>query len=73
VRRGNVRDAVQGLEWNGQLVIDATNDFDPSDLGGRTSSEVVADLVSPAASSRRRTRSARRCSPPILRRPVAAE
>src|SRR3954452_8525748 len=25
---GNVRDAVQGLEWNGQVVIDATNDFD---------------------------------------------
>jgi len=45
---GNVRDAVQGLEWNGQVVIDATNDFDPSDLDGRTSSEVVADLVSPA-------------------------
>ena len=45
---GNVRDAVQGLEWNGQVVIDATNDFDPSDLNGRTSSEVVADLVSPA-------------------------
>jgi 8-hydroxy-5-deazaflavin:NADPH oxidoreductase len=45
---GNVRDAVQALEWNGQVVIDATNDFDPGDLGGRTSSEVVADLVSPA-------------------------
>jgi 8-hydroxy-5-deazaflavin:NADPH oxidoreductase len=45
---GNARDAVQGLEWNGQVVIDATNDFDPSDPGGRTSSEVVADLVSPA-------------------------
>jgi predicted dinucleotide-binding enzyme len=45
---GNVRDAVQGLDWNGQVVIDATNDFDPSDLNGRTSSEVVADLVSPA-------------------------
>jgi len=45
---GNVRDAVQGLDWNGQVVIDATNDFDPSDLDGRTSSEVVADLVSPA-------------------------
>jgi predicted dinucleotide-binding enzyme len=29
-------------------VIDATNDFDPSDLNGRTSSEVVPDLVSPA-------------------------
>ena len=45
---GNVRDAVQGLEWSGQVMIDATNDFDPSDLNGRTSSEVVADLVSPA-------------------------
>jgi predicted dinucleotide-binding enzyme len=45
---GNVRDAVQDLEWNEQVVIDATNDFDPSDLEGRTSSEVVADLVSPA-------------------------
>ena len=45
---GNVRDAVQGLDWNDQVVIDATNDFDPSDLNGRTSSELVADLVSPA-------------------------
>jgi 8-hydroxy-5-deazaflavin:NADPH oxidoreductase len=45
---GNVRDAVQGLDWTEQVVIDATNDFDPSDLNGRTSSEVVADLVSPA-------------------------
>jgi predicted dinucleotide-binding enzyme len=45
---GNLRDAVQGLEWNGRVVIDATNDFDPSDLGDRTSSAVVADLVSPA-------------------------
>jgi 8-hydroxy-5-deazaflavin:NADPH oxidoreductase len=40
-----VQQAVEGLEWNGQIVIDATNDFDPSDLNGRTSSEVVADLV----------------------------
>jgi hypothetical protein len=29
-------------------VIDPTNDFDPSDLDGRTSSEVVAGLVAPA-------------------------
>jgi predicted dinucleotide-binding enzyme len=29
-------------------VIDPTNDFDPSDPRGRTSSEVVADLVTPA-------------------------
>jgi len=45
---GNLGDAVQGLEWNGRVVIDATNDFEPSDLGDRTSSAVVADLVSPA-------------------------
>jgi 8-hydroxy-5-deazaflavin:NADPH oxidoreductase len=43
-----VRQALEGLEWGGQVVIDATNDFDPSDLNGRTSSEVVADLVAPA-------------------------
>src|ERR1700755_911976 len=43
-----VRQALEGLEWRGQVVIDATNDFDPSDLNGRTSSEVVADLVAPA-------------------------
>jgi 8-hydroxy-5-deazaflavin:NADPH oxidoreductase len=40
-----VPEAVQGLEWNGQIVIDATNDFDGTDLDGRTSSELVADLV----------------------------
>jgi predicted dinucleotide-binding enzyme len=40
--------AVEGLEWEGRMLIDPTNDFDPSDLDGRTSSEVVADLVAPA-------------------------
>jgi 8-hydroxy-5-deazaflavin:NADPH oxidoreductase len=40
-----VRQAIEGLEWSGQIVIDATNDFEPSDLDGRTSSEVVADLI----------------------------
>jgi predicted dinucleotide-binding enzyme len=40
--------AVEGLAWADRIVIDPTNDFDPSDLGGRTSSEVVADLVAPA-------------------------
>jgi 8-hydroxy-5-deazaflavin:NADPH oxidoreductase len=34
--------------WEGRIVTDPTNDFDPSDLDGRTSSEVVADLVAPA-------------------------
>jgi len=43
-----VREAAQGRDWNGRIVIDATNDFDPSDLNGRTSSEVVADLVAGA-------------------------
>jgi hypothetical protein len=40
-----VPEAVKGLEWNGQVVIDATNDFDIGELDGRTSSEIVADLV----------------------------
>jgi predicted dinucleotide-binding enzyme len=40
-----VPEAVRGLEWKSQVVVDATNDFDPSDLDGRTSSELVADLV----------------------------
>jgi predicted dinucleotide-binding enzyme len=40
-----VPEAVQGLRWDGRIVVDATNDFEPSDLNGRTSSEVLADLV----------------------------
>ena len=44
----DVSHAVEGLEWDGRIVIDPTNDFDPSDLDGRTSSEVVAELVAPA-------------------------
>jgi predicted dinucleotide-binding enzyme len=40
----NVPAAVTGLHWNGQTVIDATNAWN-ADLGGRTSSEIVADLV----------------------------
>ena len=43
-----VPQAVAGLEWERRIVIDPTNDFDGSDLNGRTSSEVVADLVAPA-------------------------
>jgi predicted dinucleotide-binding enzyme len=41
----SVPEAVQGLHWDGRIVIDATNDFDPSDLDGWTSSQVLADLV----------------------------
>jgi 8-hydroxy-5-deazaflavin:NADPH oxidoreductase len=44
----DVPQAVEGVEWEGRILIDPTNDFDPSDLNGRTSSEVVADLVAPA-------------------------
>jgi len=40
-----VPEAVQGLTWSGQVVIDATNDWAADDLQGRTSSELVADLV----------------------------
>jgi predicted dinucleotide-binding enzyme len=43
-----VSEAVEALGWDGRIVIDPTNDFDPSDLDGCTSSEVVADLVAPA-------------------------
>jgi 8-hydroxy-5-deazaflavin:NADPH oxidoreductase len=44
----DVPQAVAELEWERQIVIDPTNDFDASDPDGRTSSEVVADLVAPA-------------------------
>ena len=44
-----VPEAVEGLNWNGQVVIDATNDWGADDLEGRTSSELVADLVAGAA------------------------
>jgi predicted dinucleotide-binding enzyme len=40
--------AVEGLKWEGRALIDPTNDFDPSDLDRRTSSEVVAELVANA-------------------------
>ena len=40
-----VPDALQGLQWNDRIVIDATNDWSADDLNGRTSSELVASLV----------------------------
>jgi len=43
-----VPEALQGLNWNSQVVIDATNDWAADDLDGRTSSELVADLVAGA-------------------------
>jgi predicted dinucleotide-binding enzyme len=44
----SVPSAVQGLDWNGRIVIDATNDWGADDLDGRTSSELVAELVAGA-------------------------
>jgi predicted dinucleotide-binding enzyme len=44
----HVPEAVAGLKWSSQVVIDATNDFAADDLHGRTSSELVADLVAGA-------------------------
>jgi predicted dinucleotide-binding enzyme len=43
----NVPAAVAAQSWGGKLVIDATNplDLDPAELGDRTSSEIVAELV----------------------------
>jgi predicted dinucleotide-binding enzyme len=43
-----VPEAVHGIDWNGRTVIDATNDWAADDLNGRTSSELVADLVAGA-------------------------
>jgi 8-hydroxy-5-deazaflavin:NADPH oxidoreductase len=40
-----VPEAVDGLRLDGRIVIDTTNDFNPSDLKGSTSSQVLADLV----------------------------
>ena len=40
--------AVAGIDWHGRVVIDATNDWAADDLNGRTSSELVADLVAGA-------------------------
>jgi 8-hydroxy-5-deazaflavin:NADPH oxidoreductase len=43
-----VAEAVDRLDWDGQTVIDATNDWAADDLDGRTSSEIVAGLVAGA-------------------------
>src|SRR5213595_943016 len=52
VQWSNVAKALGGLpDWNGRILIDATNptdgppDFKLADLGGKTSSEVVASLA----------------------------
>ena len=43
-----VREAAHGRNWNGRIVIVATNDWAADDLQGRSSSELVADLVAGA-------------------------
>jgi predicted dinucleotide-binding enzyme len=43
-----VPDAINGLGWDSQVVIDATNDWAADDLNGTTSSEIVAGLVAGA-------------------------
>jgi predicted dinucleotide-binding enzyme len=46
----SVPTALDGLKWEGEVVVDATNavlipSLEPAPLGGRTSSEIVAELV----------------------------
>ena len=40
-----VPEALHGLNWKSQILVDATNDWAADDLQGRTSSELVDDLV----------------------------
>jgi hypothetical protein len=40
-----VREALAGIEWNGQVLVDATNNWAADDLDGRSSSELVAELA----------------------------
>jgi predicted dinucleotide-binding enzyme len=46
-----VSDAVKGsAQWNGRIVVDATNAIDfpaftPKDLGGRPSTDIIAEMV----------------------------
>jgi predicted dinucleotide-binding enzyme len=47
---GAAPDATKGVDWNGRIVVDATNaidlpSFTPSDLNGRLSTEVIASAV----------------------------
>ena len=43
-----VPETVKGHQWDGQVVIDATNDWAADDLDETTSSQIVADLVAGA-------------------------
>jgi 8-hydroxy-5-deazaflavin:NADPH oxidoreductase len=43
-----VHEAVDNVTWDGEVLVDATNDWSAEDLQGRTSTELVADLVTGA-------------------------
>ena len=43
-----VHEAVDNVTWDGEVLVDATNDWSADDLQGRTSTELVADLVTGA-------------------------
>lgn len=46
VRSNQLRAALADLpDWNGRIVLDATNGMTPAEMGGKASSEVVAELV----------------------------
>ncbi len=45
---GRVAEAVDGPDWSGRIVIDATNDWEAQGLDGKTSSELVSGLVAGA-------------------------
>src|SRR4051812_46421782 len=66
--------AVEGQAWAGRIVVDATNalrfpDLQPLPLDGRTSSEIVAELVPGARLVKQATRWRPRCwvQIPVLR------
>jgi predicted dinucleotide-binding enzyme len=44
----DVPGAAGAVRWGDRVLIDPTNDFDPADSNGRTSSEKVAEFVAPA-------------------------
>ena len=69
-----VPEAVQGLDWNGQVVIDATNDFDPSDLDGQDLERSCRRPRLPRARREGREYAwAPPCSAQTLMRPAASE
>jgi predicted dinucleotide-binding enzyme len=61
-----VPEAAQGLNWNSQVVIDATNDWAADDLDGRTSSEIVAGLVAGLVAGARVVKAANTLSAEVL-------